>query len=121
MPHAVLKTQIYPLQHVIPAVTGPKLSGIISRWGGNFALIASILHGSFFWYTQQLYFQHTLLPYISHGTNTIMIQYDTGRTEIPFGLFDVCIWVSPFLAHGSPIEGTPHQCPFCGIFAEPLN
>jgi hypothetical protein len=48
-----------------------------------------------FWYTQQLYFQHTLRPYISHGTDTIMKQYDTGRTEIPFGPFGVFIWVSP--------------------------
>jgi hypothetical protein len=74
-----------------------------------------------FWYTQQLYFQHTLRLYISHGTDTIMTQYDTGRTEIPFGPFDVCIWTSPFLVQDSPIEGTPHQCPSCGIFAESLN
>jgi hypothetical protein len=59
--------------------------------------------------------------YISHGTDTIMTQYDTGRTEIPFGHFDVCIWVSPFLVQDSPIVGTPHQCPFCGMLAEPLN
>jgi hypothetical protein len=50
-----------------------------------------------------------------------MTQSDTGRTEIPFGPFDVCIWASPFLVQYSPIEGTPHQCPFRGIFAEPLN
>jgi hypothetical protein len=50
-----------------------------------------------FWYTQQLYFQHALRLYISHGTDTVMTQYDTGRTKIPFGPFDVCIWVSPFL------------------------
>jgi hypothetical protein len=74
-----------------------------------------------FWYTQQLYFQHTLLLYISHGTDTIMTQYDTGRTKISFGPFDVCIWVSPSLDQDSPIEGTPHQCPFRGIFVEPLN
>jgi hypothetical protein len=74
-----------------------------------------------FWYTQQFYSQHILRLYISHGTDTIMTQYDTGRTEIPFGPFDVCIWVSPFLVQDSPIEGTPHQCPSCGIFAEPQN
>jgi hypothetical protein len=73
------------------------------------------------WYTQQFYFQHTLRLYISHGTDTIMTQYNTGRTEIPFGPFDVCIWVSPFLVQDSPIEGTPHQCPSCGIFTGPLN
>jgi hypothetical protein len=64
-----------------------------------------------FWYTQQFYFQHTLRLFISHGTDTIMTQYDTCRTEIPFGPFDVCIWVSPILVQDSPIEGTPHQCP----------
>jgi hypothetical protein len=74
-----------------------------------------------FWYTQQLYFDSRFRLYISHGTDTIMSQYDTGRTEIPFGPFDVCIWVSPFLVQDSPIEGTAHQGPFCGIFAEPLN
>jgi hypothetical protein len=50
-----------------------------------------------------------------------MTQYDTGSTEIPFGPFDVCIWVNPFLVQDSPIKGTPHQCPSFGIFAEPLN
>jgi hypothetical protein len=74
-----------------------------------------------FWYTQQLYFDSRFRLYISHGTDTITTQYDTGRTGIPFGPFDVCIWVSPFLVPDSPIEGTPHQCPFCTIFAEPLN
>jgi hypothetical protein len=42
-----------------------------------------------FWCTQQLYFQHTLRLFISYGTDTIMTQYDTGRSEIPFGTFDV--------------------------------
>jgi hypothetical protein len=37
------------------------------------------------------------------------------------GPFDICIWVSPFLVQYSLIEGTPHQCPFRGILAEPLN
>jgi hypothetical protein len=44
-----------------------------------------------------------------------MTQYDTGTTEIPFGPFDVCIWVSHFLVQDSPIEGTPHQYPFRGV------
>jgi hypothetical protein len=35
-----------------------------------------------------------------------MTQYDTARTEIPFGPFDVCISVIPFLVQDSPIEGT---------------
>jgi hypothetical protein len=74
-----------------------------------------------FWYTQQLYFQHALRLYRSHGTDTIMTQWDTGRTKLPFGTFDVCNWVSPFLFQDSPIEGTPHQSPFRGIFAAPLN
>jgi hypothetical protein len=74
-----------------------------------------------FWYTQQLYCDSRFRLYISHGTDTIMTHYDTGSTEIPFGAFDVCIWVSPFLVQDSPIEGTPNQCPSCGIFAEPLN
>jgi hypothetical protein len=74
-----------------------------------------------FSYTQQLYFDSRFRLYISHGTDSIMTQYDTGRTEIPFGPFDVCIWVSSFLVQDSPIEGTPHRCPFCGIFVEPLN
>jgi hypothetical protein len=73
------------------------------------------------WYTQQLYFQRTLPSHISRGTDTIMIRYGTGRTEIPFGPFDVCFWVSPFLVQDSPIEGTPHQSPFRGMFAEPPN
>jgi hypothetical protein len=50
-----------------------------------------------------------------------MTQYDIGRTEIPFGPLDVCILVSHFLVQDSSIEGTPHQCPFRGIVAEPLN
>jgi hypothetical protein len=29
-----------------------------------------------FWYTQQLYFDSRLRLYISHGTDTIMTQYD---------------------------------------------
>jgi hypothetical protein len=69
-----------------------------------------------FWYTQQLYFQHTLRLDISHGTDSIMAQYDAGRTKVPFWPFDVCTWASPFLVQDSPIEGTPHQCPSCGIF-----
>jgi hypothetical protein len=58
---------------------------------------------------------------MSHGIDTIMTHYETGRTEIPFGPFDVCIWASPFLVQDSPVEGTRHQCPSCGMFAEPLN
>jgi hypothetical protein len=50
-----------------------------------------------------------------------MTRYDTGRTEIPFGPFDVCIWVSPFIIQNSPIDGTPRHCPFHGMIAEPLN
>jgi hypothetical protein len=57
-----------------------------------------------FWYTQQLYFDSRFRLYISHGTDTIMTEYDTGRTKIPFGPFDVCIWVSHFLVQDSPIE-----------------
>jgi hypothetical protein len=71
-----------------------------------------------FWYTQQLYFQNILRRYISHGTDPIITRYDTGRTEIPFSPFDFCICVSHFLLQNSPIEGTPHQCPFRGILAE---
>jgi hypothetical protein len=74
-----------------------------------------------FWYTQQLYFQHTLRLYISHGTDTIMKRYATERTEIPFGPFDVCIWVSSFLIQDSPVEGTSLQSPIRGILTEPLN
>jgi hypothetical protein len=69
----------------------------------------------------QFYFQHTHRLYVSHGTDNIMTQHDTGRTEILFGLFNICIWVSPFLVHDSPIEDTPLQCSFRGIFAEPPN
>jgi hypothetical protein len=50
-----------------------------------------------------------------------MTQYDTGRTEISFGPFDLCIWVTPVLVQDSPIEGSPRQCPFRGIFAKPLK
>jgi hypothetical protein len=44
--------------------------------------------------------------HISHGTGTIMTQYETGRTEIRLGPFYFCIWVSTFLVEDSPIEGT---------------
>jgi hypothetical protein len=102
-------------------VTVPKQSGkIIYVRRENLRLLLVFCTGPF-WYTQQLSFQHTLRLYISHGTDTIMTQYDAGRTEIPLGPLDVCIWVSPFLAQDSPIEGTPRQCPSCGIFAAPLN
>jgi hypothetical protein len=74
-----------------------------------------------FWYTQQLYFHYTLRLYIRHNTDTIMTQYDTGRTETPFRPFDVCIWMSPFLIQDSPIEGTPHQCLSCGICSISLS
>jgi hypothetical protein len=50
-----------------------------------------------------------------------MAQYDTGRTEITVGTFDVCIWVRPFAVQASSIEGPPQECSFRGIFAEPLN
>jgi hypothetical protein len=63
-----------------------------------------------FWYTQQLYFHHTLRLYISHGTDSIMTRYGSGRTEIPFGPFDVGMRASPFLIQNSPIEDTPLQC-----------
>jgi hypothetical protein len=83
-------------------------------------IIDSILLGSVLIHSAAL-LRLTLPSLISHGTDTIMTQYDTDRTEIPFGPFDVCNWVSPFLVQDSPIEGTPHQCPSCGIFAAPLN
>jgi hypothetical protein len=103
---------------VLHSVTVPKHPGVLFDVVRDPTLIYSILLGSV---TQQLYLRLTLPSHISHGTDNIMTRYDTGRTEIPFGSFDVCIWVSPFLVQDSPIEGTPHQCPFCGIFAEPLN
>jgi hypothetical protein len=40
-------------------------------------------------YTQQHYFQHTLRLYISLGAETILTQYDTGGTKVPFGPSDV--------------------------------
>jgi hypothetical protein len=82
--------------------------------------ITSISAGPFFVHSAVLLSTHTP-SHLSYGTDTVMTQYDTGRTEIPFGPFDVCIWVSPFLVQDSPIEGTPHQYPSRGIFAEPLN
>jgi hypothetical protein len=81
----------------------------------------SILHGSVLVHSAALLSTHTSSLYKRHGTETIMTRYDTGRTKIPFGPFDVCISVSLFLVQDSPIEGTPHQCPFRGIFSEPLN
>jgi hypothetical protein len=105
---------------VAPIVTGPKPSGALFYVVREPTLIYSILFGSF-WYTQQLYFRLKFPSHISHSTDTILTRYDTGRTEIPFLPFDVCIWVSPFLVHDSPIEGTSHRCTFRGIFAEPLN
>jgi hypothetical protein len=62
-----------------------------------------------------------LISHISHGTENILIQYDTGRTEIPFGPFDVCIWVSPFLVQGSPIKGTLTSACSVAFYPEPLN
>jgi hypothetical protein len=96
------------------------LRGSFLRCIENLRLLIVFCLGPF-WYTQQLYFDSRFRLYISHGTDTIMTQYDTCRTEIPFGHFDVCIWVSHFLVQDASIEGTPHQCPSCGIFAEPLN
>jgi hypothetical protein len=96
------------------------LRGIFLRYTENLRLLIVFCLGPF-WYTLQLFFRLALPSHISHGTDTILTRYDTGRTEIAFGPFDVCIWVSPFLGQDSPIEGTPHQCPFCGIFAEPLD
>jgi hypothetical protein len=58
--------------------------------------------------------------HISHGTDSIMAQYDTGRTESNSAL-RYHIWVSLFLIQNYPIEGNPRQCPFRGIFAEPLS
>jgi hypothetical protein len=96
------------------------LRGNSLRCMENLRILIVFFSGPFL-YDQQLYFDSRFRLYIIHGTDTIMTQYDTGRTEIPFGRFDVCIWVSPFLVQDSPIEGTPHQCPSCGIFAAPLN
>jgi hypothetical protein len=87
----------------------------------NFAPIASILPGSFSVQSAALLSAHTRRLCISHGTDTIMTRYDTGRTKIPFGPLDVCIWVSPFLAQDSALEGTRHQCSLRGLFSEPLN
>jgi hypothetical protein len=102
-------------------VTLPKHLGINSMKGEKLYAFWYYFARVVFLTTQQLYFQHTLRLYIIHGTDTIMTQYDTSRIKVPFGLFDVCIWVSHFLVQDSPIEGTPHQCPFRGIFAEPRN
>jgi hypothetical protein len=44
-----------------------------------------------FWYTQQLYFQHKLRLYISHGTDSILTRYDAFRHSGVWpgvGLFD---------------------------------
>jgi hypothetical protein len=103
-----------------PCYGAETLRGNSLRCIESLRLLIVFCSGSF-WNTQQLYFDSRFRLYISLGTDTIMKQYDTGRTEIPFGPFDVCIWGSPFLVQDSPIEGTPHQCPSCGIFAAPLN
>jgi hypothetical protein len=101
-------------------VTGPKPAGVLFYVVREPTLIDSILPGSVLVHSAALLSTH-VPSHISHGTDTIMTRYDTGRTEIPFGPVDVCIWVSPFLVQDSPIEGTLHQCPFCGIISEPLN
>jgi hypothetical protein len=101
-------------------VTMPRHSGITCYVDRDSTPVGSICTGTF-WYTQQLYFQRALRLYISHGTDNIMTRYDTTRIEIPFGSFDVRIWVSHFLVQETLIERTPYQCPFRGIFAEPLN
>jgi hypothetical protein len=71
------------------------LRGNLSTLYRNLRLLIVFCLGPF-WDTQQLYFDLRFRLYISHGTDTIMTQYVTGRTEIPFGHSDVCIWVSPF-------------------------
>jgi hypothetical protein len=119
--YAYYVPQRYRESHLDGACYGAEtLRGNVLRCTENLRFLKVFCSGPF-WYTQQLYFDSRFRLYISHGTDTIMTQYDTGRTEIPFGPFDVCIWVSPFLVQDSPIGGTPHQCPFCDTFAEPLN
>jgi hypothetical protein len=83
-------------------------------------LIDSILLESVLEHSAALLPTHASVS-LSDGTYNIMTRYDTGSTKIPFGPLYVCIWVSLFLVQDSPIDGTPHQCPFRGIFAEPLN
>jgi hypothetical protein len=46
MPHAVVKTEIYPLQYELPAVTGPKPSGVNLYIVRESTPIDSILLGS---------------------------------------------------------------------------
>jgi hypothetical protein len=105
MPHAVVKTQFYPAHHVLLAVTVSKHPLL-----NLYAVID--LHLSLLFCTGPIgilrSLQRTHPSRISHGTDKIMTHYDTGRTEFPFGQFDVCIWVGHFLVQDSPIEGTPH-------------
>jgi hypothetical protein len=52
MPHAVGKTHVHPLQHVLPAVTGPNTLGVVFTHSG-YSSEDSNLRGVVFWYTLQ--------------------------------------------------------------------
>jgi hypothetical protein len=82
MPHAVVKTHVHPLQHVLPAVTGPNTLGVVSTHSG-YSSVFSSMRGVLFGTLNTFYFQQNTSPYISHGTDTMMTHYDTGGTKIP--------------------------------------
>ena len=80
-PHTISKSHVHPLQHVLPAVTGPNTLGVVSTHSG-YSSVASNLHGVLFGTLSSLYFQQNTSPYISHDTDTIMTPNDTGGIEI---------------------------------------
>jgi hypothetical protein len=65
-------------------------------------LIDRICSGPF-WYTQQLYFDSRIRLYISHGTDTIMTQYDccSGHCRDDASLIDICRHLSKHFADTS--------------------
>ena len=67
---------------------GAKFSEINFYVSLNLLHCQQYLHGYFF-YALKLYLRRTLSFHISNETGTTMTRYDTGRTEIPFGPFDV--------------------------------
>jgi hypothetical protein len=97
-------------RNVGAVVTGPNTLGVVSTHSGYSSEFRS-MPGVLFGKLNTFYFQQNTSPYISHGTDTMMTQYDTGGTENSLAPFDVRLWVNHFLIPDSPIEGTPFSVP----------
>jgi hypothetical protein len=89
MPRAVVKTQIYPIEHVLQAVTVPKHSRILFYVVREPTLINSNLLRSVLVHSAALLSTHASVSQKPRHRQYYDTRYDTGRTEIPFGPFDV--------------------------------